>query len=850
MAEPYFPPVAQPEMRQAHVLPHEGTDVGALIDNRTGLPDEMVREVIKDRWVEMAGLQFAHPSNFQMYVNNQGSMLARTPFRTPNSVIEEIRLARTVADTDDDIGATIGEMNAIAFGDGLVNQHRDEKTLEFFNQMTAPTGMDLAGVFEEMYRELLIAASVTTLTLFSRKRMQYWPLKSDTPVQSQLQVPNVGILPAENIRVVSNDIMRQGQLAYFVEDPGLRNWLNEYLDPRTAGGRKAIMAMQEPVASQLFTGKYTVPLNDGDPASRGLTLYTLNQTMVKRTTLPKGAQPYARPLLTRNFALLEAKRLLNIMDYALLQGGTNYIVVAKKGTDQLPAQQGEVDNLVEQVRHASRSGVMVGDHRMQIEIITPKLDELLNPNKRKLIGRKLKMGLMRQTEEVPGDTGTQGGVNEMELTARVISSDRRKLIAHAQATFYDDTATRNRSVFPMGAPGIWAPKIILTNVAQFWQNLLQARDRGDIPRRYVVEALGYDFDAAIAEREREIANGVDEILMPASVPFSNPGEPQDNGPGRPPGTSTNNGRGQDTPGQGRDSFAPHRVIQRNAGETITAFVQDNNVHYVGELTAAVLETYAERADYSGYVTSVERDAIDFNQTLRSGSAVVVPVNPAQRCDEFSCVKLEEGLRMIVGKRIGDGAMVARALRFQEPMFDLKRASECAIRWGFLTAPVVEDQARRRRPSDGSAGAGPTCVFCGSSLPDYPANPVCAECGSDNTQGGPAVGQSNAEGVSGGTGDTAALEERVATLSRQLEEFTNRPAPEAMWRPMDEWSASTYEPPSQAERDEFREEHGDPGVSLKKDKDGFFVHTHRARSKSFPRPKAIPKSAVEFIESTG
>ena len=730
MAELAFPPVPQPPLRGGY----HGEIVNAIIDNQTELPDSLVREVVRDRWTEIAGLQFAQPNNFQLYANNQGSMLARTPFRTPQSVIDEIRLARMLADTDDDIGAVIGNMIAIAFGDGVVNQHRDENTLEFFNVIMGPTktAIDLETVLAEMYREYLIAAQITTLTIFSRQRLQYWPLKATEPVQAQLQVPNVGILPAENIRVISNDIMRGGTLAYHVDDPGLKRWLDEYLNPNTSGGRRAFMAMQEPVASTLFTGRVSIPYTDSDAASRGQVLYTLDPGMVRRTTAPKGAMPYARPFLTRDFALIEAKRLLSLMDYALLQGGTNYIVVAKKGTDNLPAQQSEVDNLMEQVRHASRSGVMVGDHRLQIEVITPKLDEMLNPNKRKLVGRKLKMGLMRQTEEVPGDSGTQGATNEMEMTARVVSSDRRKLLRHAQATFYDETAQRNRSAFPMGAPSIWAPKIILTNVAQFWQNLLQARDRGDIPRRWVVEALGYDYDAALAERQRELARGDDTILMPGAVPFSAPGQPQDNGPGRPPGASSNNGRPTDTPNPAQ--VRPRQVIQRNAGETIRAMVEGPAVHYVGETTAELLAEFGATADYTGYVTEVERDAIANNQTLRSTRSIVVPVNVDARCDELACVKLEDGLRAIVGRRIGDGAMLVRALRFTEPQFDLAKASECAIRWGFIDAPLEEDDAARRKPSVHALGGYGTCYNCGKPL-SQELGPVCANCGADNTSGG-------------------------------------------------------------------------------------------------------------------
>lgn len=41
-----------------------------------------------------------------------------------------------------------------------------------------------------------------------------------------------------------------------------------------------------------------------------------------------------------------------------------------------------------------------------------------------------------------------------------------------------------------------------------------------------------------------------------------------------------------------------------------------------------------------------------------------------------------------------------------------------------------------------------------------------------------------------------------------------------------------------------------GVSIAKDKDGYFCYTHRARSKSYPSIKDIPKSALKFIDSTG
>jgi hypothetical protein len=41
-----------------------------------------------------------------------------------------------------------------------------------------------------------------------------------------------------------------------------------------------------------------------------------------------------------------------------------------------------------------------------------------------------------------------------------------------------------------------------------------------------------------------------------------------------------------------------------------------------------------------------------------------------------------------------------------------------------------------------------------------------------------------------------------------------------------------------------------GVSLGKDKDGYFVYTHRARSKSHKTAEGIPVKDVVFIETTG
>jgi len=55
--------------------------------------------------------------------------------------------------------------------------------------------------------------------------------------------------------------------------------------------------------------------------------------------------------------------------------------------------------------------------------------------------------------------------------------------------------------------------------------------------------------------------------------------------------------------------------------------------------------------------------------------------------------------------------------------------------------------------------------------------------------------------------------------------------------------------SPEEREIIKKRFGDIQCSIKKDKDGYYAYTHRARSKSYPSLLKLPKSKVLFISST-
>ena len=447
------------------------------------------------------------------------------------------------------------------------------------------------------------------------------------------------------------------------------------------------------IAQRTITGEDTqgfLAETQFDPAY-GNEVYLLNPRMVARSTFPKGAAKYPRPLMTRDFSLLEAKRLLNIMDHALLQGGSNFLVVAKKGSDDRPALPEEITNLHQVVRRASASGVIIGDHRLSIEIITPDLTELLNAQKRGMLGRKIATALLRLPAFSEEKGGGQAVLKDAEIVSRVIHSDRRLVRRHVENNVYDDVVDRNPTQFQAGAASIWFPKIVLQGLQYFTDLVLKLRDRGDISRRSAVQAGGFDYDAEVQARRREKPD--DRIMTAPVVPFSGAGgQAQDPQGGRPRGGSRANGAPGSQPSRStRDAATPRRTIQRTAGETVRAIEEgDLGIVRVGELTYRLLEEYD--GGTVGRVTPAEREALaridagDY-EPARDGTLMVFPLNGEYAIDDVRAVRLDEGVSMLVGARVGDGALVARALTFRAPRFSPVDAQTVALEWGFDCDPL-------------------------------------------------------------------------------------------------------------------------------------------------------------------
>lgn len=687
MSDIILPPgvsTADLAVREYPAPPQVDPHARGVIVNETDLPDDVVQTYFEEN-ASVIGLS---PSNtFQTYVQT-GSLMTRPKWKPPNNIVEEIVMARELADRDDDVAATIGMLQALAFGDGMHHSHRDEVTIAQYDKIGHHARV--LAKFKEMYREWLIAGQITTATVFTQQQISFTPMGADRQRSRNVWVPQVAVLPAEQIRILGNDIFGSAALAYRPFSGRQEAWLMEYFSKQTSAARKAEMQREDPILTTLLTEEVAWDGYEqggsewvyGDPRDPiiGHYVYRLNSLLVHRSTIPKGQWQHPRPMLTRNMPLLEAKRLLTIMDYSLLEAGANFLIVAKKGSDARPALPEEVANLRDTIVRASRSGVMIGDHRLSIEIITPKMDELLNADKRKLIGRKLAAALLRLPDWANSDVaGGQEVLTSTEILSRVVEADRFELATHMHDYVYELTSARNQD--PTGPARIWFPKVVLQGLQFFTDLILGLRDRGDIPRQWAVRYAGLDWNAGVQQRKLEVSSGDDKVMAPAAVPFSSPNAgPQNNGgAGRPQG----GGGKPTTPGTGK------KVIQKNAGETIKAMWDgdDGPIYRAGELTYALLESYP--GYQVGRLTKHETAALDHftanphdASAFQSGPVTVIPVNRDYMIGEIQAVRLYEGATLLLGRRNEDQAIIAAALAFKEPTFTALGAEETAMRWGF------------------------------------------------------------------------------------------------------------------------------------------------------------------------
>lgn len=490
--------------------------------NRSGLTDEMV---IGDPAMRQIAAQLSRWVDNARSATTRTSMFDRGAYTPPDNPYEEIRAARQAVKYDSIVSGVAEITEAFAF-QGVKWEGEDADEADVFNQMSRD--MNLDAVIRAMWREeftinQFVAAKLWGWSDFTvrgktkngnqrKKRYRIWCPQSIRILDSAKVVPvDVGPLGSDRLCWSSTP----GEIGYYEQ---------------TQAG-----ALIDPLMLQFFTRRYEPNYEEaGELGALGVPiadLLEMNPDWVFRHTSTKSDyMRFADIRLKSIFRLLDLKQQLMQADRAALIGQANYILLVKKGSKEQPAMPEEMQNLRENFNYISRLPVIISDYRLDIEIVAPKQDFVLQAAKYDMIDSRILARLLGTL--TIGATGGGRSENQETLSyavARVMENRRHMLkrtlefqIARAVVQH-----PKNAGVFDTEPNLVYMPRnVSLSMDAAYVQGLQSLRTMREISRETILEYFGLD-EATEAQRMEMEAEMYDDIFK-TEVPYTSTGNPGQN----------------------------------------------------------------------------------------------------------------------------------------------------------------------------------------------------------------------------------------------------------------------------------------------------------------------------------
>ncbi len=531
-------------------------EVGTAIDgtsmrylNGTDLPDAEV-----EAGVRQVAYQLTEWVSGQQNRSRRKGILNRDEFVVPDNPLHQMYIARQAVDTDDIVGGAADVIEGLMF-QKVTWEGEDADDADIFNQIS--TDVDLDSFLRSAARELFTHSQVVVTSWWERKTYRVRgrnPIPHDqkplpptpdplTGVTPKPEPPKKGVKRKKDYKIyaptqltildslkvipVGSRLWGGDRLAWHGTPEEIEIW-DSGLD-RPSGG--------DPTMSQLILGRYTpsrqeaVELSNlGVDPSR---LLELNPMRVWRHTLTRPS--YARwpdVRLRSVFPLLDLKRQLMDADRVHLIGAANYILLVRKGAKEEPPHQAELESLRRNFDVLAKLPIIISDHRLEIDIITPSQDYTLAQEKYEVLDGRIISRLFGSIT-----LSGQGQRNESTLTiarmvARLLESRRHMLKRAMEANFARRIIDANPDIEWEDEPNLafTTRRVQLDADQEIAQMILALRQSKEISRESILEYVG--LDEAVEANRRIVEAQLYDDIFETQVPFSAPGG---NAGGLPPG---------------------------------------------------------------------------------------------------------------------------------------------------------------------------------------------------------------------------------------------------------------------------------------------------------------------------
>jgi len=497
--------------------------------NETEVADEAVAQALRSEFPEIAAL-----SRWQGQKSRRGSgLFQQDKYMSPDTIFGKMETAAAAVRDDDVVSNVADTTEQIAFK-RVVIECDDESQESVWNQITRE--MDIETYCRKVWREVFTYSQAYPVVVFGKR--SYRPEgRTESGYRSKKQyndltVP-IGMSLLDPLRVipVGSFMFGNEQLVYIADKAEVDGFNSNLVEPK------------DKVMSQIIDREY-IPsqeeqkqINDLVGYSTNSRLFALNPENCWRITATRPDYiRFADVRMESVFELLDLKNLLREMDRQALIGSTNAIILVKKGSDQYPAKKGELDKLATQVKSTARMPIIVGDHRIDIEIITPKTDKTLATERYNGLDSRITARLYQQlsTGNYSTGTATDDSIKLLRVTASSMEARRDTIRDSLMNKVFYKTWEANELLVDKPFMQFYPRRIALDfdpNIATYIQDL---RDRGDISRETTLGELDIDQNREAVKRERE-ARLFDEVFTPTIVPYTapnadNPSNPSEEDP--------------------------------------------------------------------------------------------------------------------------------------------------------------------------------------------------------------------------------------------------------------------------------------------------------------------------------
>lgn len=456
---------------------------------------------------------------------NQPSLLNRVAYRAPEHPYVQMETAKGAVKNDDIVSGVVDVTEALMF-QGIKWEAEDADDADIFNQMARDLNLDAFA--RQWHREDFTNSQAIVGLWWGYKDYaprEKKPKKGErkTPGPKRNRTKNVWcpiaytFLDPHKVVPLRPGAFGQDRLAWLATDQEIETWMKLEDDPYL-----------DPVMAEFMIGPADIDRDERRYlAGIGIDwrrLIELNPSRVFRITQTKMSYERFPDVRLRSvFPLLDLKQQLIEADRVTLVGAANYILLVRQGDKDNPATQPEIDNLRDNFKVVAKLPVVVGDHRLSIDIITPDQTNVLDSTKYETIDRRilnrcigaLQLGSSGRTET--GGTTLLRGISRMLENRRHMM--KRMLEEQIARRVFEHPA--NEGIFETECNLAFTPRNVQIDAdSEITKAMLTLRTQKEISRETVLEYFGLDQAVEALRREFEEEN-FDDIFQTA-VPFDSP----------------------------------------------------------------------------------------------------------------------------------------------------------------------------------------------------------------------------------------------------------------------------------------------------------------------------------------